>query len=408
MPAGSDLAMRLRARLEEIDQATITRVFAISPPELKDPEYVQGLRTAIRAALEYGITGLEGKAERPPPVPVVLLAQARLAARNGVSLETVLRRYFAGYSLLGDFLIEEADAAGVGRGDELKRLMRISSSLFDHVLAAVSEQYRREARERVSSSRQRREEQVERLLAGELVVPTEFSYDLDGHHVGLNAFGAGSVDFLRELAACLDARFLLVPRVDGTVWGWLGGRRRLDPNEVGALAGRKLPEGIAIALGEPDEGLSGWRLTHRQAKAALTIARSGPVPIVRYAEVALIASTLQDDLLTTSLTRLFLEPIEADRDGGATAFQTLRAYFAAERNAASAASALGVSRQAVNGRLKMVEARIGRSVGGCSAELEIALRVMDLEERRRDQGRLLSKARQASSSIANSKHGSGR
>ena len=30
-----------------------------------------------------------------------MLAQARSAARNGVSLDTVLRRYFAGYSLLG-------------------------------------------------------------------------------------------------------------------------------------------------------------------------------------------------------------------------------------------------------------------------------------------------------------------
>ena len=52
-------------------------------------------------------------ARREAPVPVALLAQARLAARVGVSLDAVLRRYFAGYTLLGDFLIEEARALGL-------------------------------------------------------------------------------------------------------------------------------------------------------------------------------------------------------------------------------------------------------------------------------------------------------
>jgi hypothetical protein len=35
----------------------------------------------------------------------------RLAARKGVRLDTVLRRYLAGYTLFGDFLIEETEAA---------------------------------------------------------------------------------------------------------------------------------------------------------------------------------------------------------------------------------------------------------------------------------------------------------
>jgi hypothetical protein len=42
----------------------------------------------------------------------ILLVQARLAARSDVSLDIVLRRYFAGYSLLGDFLVGEADRLG--------------------------------------------------------------------------------------------------------------------------------------------------------------------------------------------------------------------------------------------------------------------------------------------------------
>jgi len=84
---------------------------------------------------------------------------------------------------------------------------------------------------------------------------------------------------------------------------------------------------------------------------------------------------VQDGLLTESLRTLYLEPLEAGRDHGETLRETLRAYFNAERSAASAAAVLGISRQAVGGRLRMVESRIGRPLGSCIAELEIALRL---------------------------------
>ena len=44
---------------------------------------------------------LEAGERRTPVVPPALLAQARLDARDGVPLDTVLRRYFAGNALFG-------------------------------------------------------------------------------------------------------------------------------------------------------------------------------------------------------------------------------------------------------------------------------------------------------------------
>ena len=96
---------------------------------------------------------------------------------------------------------------------------------------------------------------------------------------------------------------------------------------------------------------------------------------MRYTDVAIISSILQDDLLTDSLHELYLEPLEADRDGGETLRRTLSAYFAAEQSAVSTAAALGVSRQAVSRRLRMVEERLGRPLGTCVMELEIALKM---------------------------------
>ena len=370
-----ELAERLRARRGEIEEALLTRTYAIADPsEIADPEYAQGLRAAVSAALEYAFEGIERGEERVPPVPTVLLAQARLAARNGVPLDTVLRRYFAGYSLLSYFIVEEVGDGDLMRGPELQRQLASQAALFDRLLAAISEEHMRESETLHLSSEQRRTERVERLLAGELVETSGLTYEFGGWHLGLVASGAGAERAIRELAAGTDCRLLLLRREEEMLWAWLGARQRIDPAEPSRSASRPDADSV-LAIGEPGEGLAGWRLTHRQAAAALTIARRGGEATVRYADVALLASVLQDDLLAISLRQLYLAPLEEGRDDGALLRRTLLSYFEHERNAASAAAALGVTRQTVNNRLRMIEEKIGRPIGRCASELEIALRL---------------------------------
>jgi hypothetical protein len=110
----AELAARLRERLPEIQAAVATRVYAISDPhEVADQAYLQGLDAALAAAVEHRLEVLEAGERHAPPVPTELLAQARLDARDGVPLDTVMRRYFAGNALFGDFLVEEAERAEV-------------------------------------------------------------------------------------------------------------------------------------------------------------------------------------------------------------------------------------------------------------------------------------------------------
>jgi DNA-binding PucR family transcriptional regulator len=110
----------------------------------------------------------------------------------------------------------------------------------------------------------------------------------------------------------------------------------------------------------------------------MPIALRSPQVLVRYADVALLASILQDDLLATSLQQLYLAPLGAERDGGQALRETLRAYFAAERNVSSAAAALAVSRQTVINRLRTIEQRFDRPLNKCAAEVEAALSLEDL------------------------------
>jgi len=372
------LGARLRERLPELEAAVGARVYAISDPrEVADPAYVEGLNAALAAAVEYRLAVLEAGERQAPDVPAVLLAQARLDARDGVLLDTVLRRYYAGSTLFGDFVVEEAERAEVP-SSVLRRLLAEQATLGDRLLAAVSEEHAREAANRPSSAAERRRESVKALLAGELVDRSELDYDLDAQHLAMLAKGEGAEELMRGIASTLDRRLLAVQREEEPILAcWLGGRHQLAAEEaVRALAGGT-PPGIFVTVGEPGEGLAGWRFSHFQAKAALPIAERMGKPVVRYAEVALLAALARDDLAETSLRQLYLAPLERARDGGKIARETLRAYFEAERNISSTAAALGVDRATVRNRLRAVEDLLGRPLQGSMPDLEIALQLDD-------------------------------
>jgi hypothetical protein len=378
----ADLGARLRERLPELQGAVATRIYAISDPrEVADPGYLHGLNEAVAAAIEYRLEVLEGGERQAPDVPTVLLAQARLDARDGVPLDTVLRRYFAGNALFGDFLVEEAERAEVASAD-LRPLLAAQATLGDRLIAAVSKEHAREAKNRPRSAAERRRETVKALLAGELVDSSDLGYDLGydlaAHHLALMAKGEGAEELMRDVASALDRRLLAVQREEEPiVAGWLGGMRPLAAEEAIAALAAAAPERVFVTVGEPAEGLTGWRFSHHQAKAALPIAERRGAPVLRYADVAMLASVARDDLLATSLRRLYLEPLGRTRDGGRAARETLRAYFEAERNVSSTAAALGVDRRTVRNRLRAIEELLGRPLTGSLADLEIALRLED-------------------------------
>ena len=378
--ARSTLHKRLGTRREEIEGAALVRVNAIADSsEAADPTYVEGLKGAVTAALDYALGTIDHSGEREPPVPVTLLAQARMAARSGVSLDTVLRRYFTGYSLLGYFLIEEASRDGLMGGAELQSLIGTQASLFDHLVVAVSDEYKREVESRAEGAEQRRAETVRRLLGGEPLDISSFGYRFEAWHLGIVLTGPPTDTFLQGLASKLERGLLLVRPARDTVWAWFGGPDRMDPTRLLAELSSRDAGGYRLTVGEPGEGLTGWRLTHRQAAAAFPLAQRGNHHSLCYADVALLASVLQDDLLVRSLRRFYLEPLEAERDGGQALRETLRAYLETNGSLSSAAAALNVSPRTISNRLRRYEELIGRSLHSGLSDVEIALRLHELD-----------------------------
>jgi hypothetical protein len=223
-----------------------------------------------------------------------------------------------------------------------------------------------------------RAERVETLLAGASLDTSRISYDFEVDHVALIAAGSDAEGSIVDRIAATALPHLIVRSGGGFVWAWLGSRDGFDADALAALATPTIAADVRLTIGEPGHGLGGWRLSHHQARAALAVALRGEDPVVRYADVALLASAVRDDLLAISLRRLYLEPLEVGRDGGEEIRRTLRAYFAADRNVSEAGVALGVTRQAVARRIRLAEEKLGRSLDTCSAELETALRFQAL------------------------------
>jgi hypothetical protein len=382
----ADVVLRLRARRSQLEEAIFTRIRGDGFGHVgeDDAEYAAGLRAAVAAAVELSLKALEQSEEPSREVPTAAVQQARRAARVGVSLDTVLRRYIAGQALLADFIMEEAVSSGFS-GDEASlhhHLRETQTPLLERLTASVIEAYTDEVQRAGRSPEQRRTELVLALLAGKQSAgmdPAELDYNFDAWHLGVIATGGRAADFVRGLTTALGCERLAVSQGARTTWIWFGRRRRFTMAELKRLSLER-PKDVSLTSGEPRRGIEGWRLTHEEAQAALVVALRKPSGLTRCSDVLLEAAVLQNGSLAAALVDTFLVPLDGLGYRGQTARDTLRAYFESRRNVSSTANRLGVVRNTVESRLREIEERIGRPLHTCSAQLEIALRLESLSD----------------------------
>jgi hypothetical protein len=373
----AELVARLRTRSGEIEATILDRVRSLAEAaEDDDPEYRAGLRATVAEAFDYALLGLEHGEDWEGPIPAAAAAQARRAARHGTGLDTVLRRYAAGDRLVGEFIM---DAAGELPSEAMRTVLRSQGSHVDRLMASVSVEYMDELELMRRSPAQRKAERVQRLLDGN--GPTDsaaLGYEFDAWHLGLIVTGPRPDVAVRTLAAGLVRRPLVITRGEEVAWAWLGGSKRLSVVEIERYLGAGVLGDISVAVGEPRHGVEGWRLTHHEARAAQQVMMRRPQRLTRASEVVLLAAVLRDEMLGQSLQETYLAPLDERPDTGAVLRETLRAYFDAGFNAATAAAALQVDRHTVQRRLRKVEKALGRLLHTCHAEIEVALLIEEL------------------------------
>lgn len=241
---------------------------------------------------------------------------------------------------------------------------------------------------------QPRRELVHRLLVETYVSREEvgqLGYELDAWHLGVIATGAKATQALEEVRRNLGCELLLLSH-GWSSWAWFGGARQIQAAELKRALSRSRHRDVALAIGEAGPEVHGWRLTHHQARDAHRVAVYRPQRFTWYADSPLLAAALRDETLAGSLRQKYLVPLQGQKDGGTALRKTLRAYIDADCSASSAESAAGVGRHAVADRVRTAEQLIGQAIRACLPELDVALRMKELEEHRvrRSSGRRLS------------------
>jgi sugar diacid utilization regulator len=380
-----ELGKRLREREPEIALAIFQRVQHLVPDGDRDgdPARVESVHSTIQASVDSSLRRIEQGESSPGRLLPGAWENVRIAARNGSSLSTTLQSYVTGHLVNWEFIVEEAEKLDLDDQERIRLLKHVSmleTGHFNELVGLVSDEYMREAQALSQTREQRRAEVIREILTGGSATSDEIGYYLEGEHIGLVITADRPDEIARRVASALDRRVLTVSRSESSGWAWLGGRTRLDARELIGEASALCSDDVKLACGEPSEGVDGFRVTHRQAQAAYAVAQRVGSRVTRYADVALMAFGLSDELLASAFVKLYLGPLDNEPRRGAKLRDTLKAYFTAGQNAASASAALGVHERTVGYRLRNVEDRLGYSINARHAELEVALRIEELHQ----------------------------
>jgi hypothetical protein len=374
----ADIKHRIERRRGELESDVAVRVATVfDQTEEHFPALTAKLRSAVGRGVDFAIETIDVKDSSRVSSPPVLLMHARIAAQTGIRLETELRAYVAASALISDYLVDSAEESDNLGGVALQAIMRTHAILRDRLLADVSDEHVRARNESRHTGTTHLARQVDSLLAGELVEPAGLPYNFSGAHQAVVVDGLCDVQLLQNLGNHANCRFLGVRRTTRRLWGWFGGAGVRNVETHLREASPPPHSTPIVAIGELAEGLAGWRLSHQQALACLPIGMARRERLVRYADVRVLAAAAQDGLLRTSLDERYMTPLSGN--GGALLRRTLDAYFSANRNVSSTAARLGVTRRAVDYRLKKVEAILRQPLHRISNELELALQLCELD-----------------------------
>lgn len=358
----------LEANREEVEEAIAARLRNNEVGLPLGPEYMIGLTRGAVEAVDMLVESFESGSDWNPKIPPETAIFLRYLAREEVPLDVVLRFFSRSGGVFMEFLL-----ADLKEGDAriaLRYVAAWGTRNLDRLLKAFADEYTDELGRMNGSPAHEKRMQINRVLKGGSEDPELLGYRMDAVHTGLIVIGRARL-VCQRLAETLGCALLLVPDAENTWWAWFGAQREISVAEIGQALPVELGD-LAIAAGEPREGRHGWRLTHEEADAAIPVAQLEGPGVVRYSDVALLATALCDVATGRSLVDRYLKPLNRHRDA-ADLRDTLRVYFETSCNAVSTAAKLGVNRHTVQRRLKRVEEAVGEPSGARQAEFEIAL-----------------------------------
>jgi DNA-binding PucR family transcriptional regulator len=391
-PQAADLVRRVaRGVLDEpadlMDQVQAAVSAAADEPLRSEPVLAAEVAASTRANVLHWAASMERDPGGPVPANLTpeVLGIAREAFRRGIE-QTVYTTYHAGQNVVWAYWMRAAFALSQDPAVLRQVLAAGSTSLaafVDDMVAALSDQLRRERAELARSSHARRFEVVSLVLDSAPITTARASsglgYDLRRRHTAAVLWTDPRRPDQAALAAAAEAlgsvtrarQVLTVIASSSSVWAWLAAAADTGADTITAATAAH--PAVRIATGPAGAGADGFRRSHFDAVATQRLmARRPDLRVARFADVQLAALALQDEQRAREFVARTLGTLAgADRE----LRDTLGVYIREHFSAASAARALYTHRNTVLNRLRRAERLLPLPLAGNGVEVGAALEI---------------------------------
>jgi hypothetical protein len=365
-------------------------------PELRDDKPVLALlSSSVHSNVGTCLQILQHQIELSAVcAPAASLEYARRRAQRGTPLTALLRTYRLGHTCFSDWLLKElarqSDDAGTITAATLS-MSRIVAGYVDQTSEEIVAAYTRERERWLRNRGAARAARIRELLSGERVnvsaTEATLGYRLRQYHVGLVCWAGDAtaavdnVSRLEHAISLVAAKVagvgdpVFLPRDESSAWAWLplGIRDSLD---VAAASTVDPDADIHFAFGDAVKGVTGFRLTHRQALAAQAVAlAAGPPPpqVVTFGEVAPVAMMLGSPDLLRAWVLATLGDLATDDEPHARLRDTLQVFLQSGGSYKATAEQMVLHKNTVQYRIRKAEESLGRPVGENRHDVELAL-----------------------------------
>jgi DNA-binding PucR family transcriptional regulator len=254
------------------------------------------------------------------------------------------------------------------------------AGFVDDMVAALSEQLRRERAELARSSHARRFEVVSLILQSAPITTARASaglgYDLRRRHTAAVIWTDPRRPDQAALAQAAEAlgpatrarQVLTVIASSSSVWAWLAAAA--DTGAPAIAAATAAYPAVRVATGPADAGTDGFRRSHFDAVATQRLMSRRPgLRVARFADVQLVTLAIQDEQRAREFVARTLGTLAgADRELRDTLGVYIREQF-------SAARALYTHRNTVLNRLRRAERLLPLPLAGNGVEVGAALEI---------------------------------
>ncbi|OKH78980.1 PucR family transcriptional regulator [Mycobacterium sp. ST-F2] len=393
--AMAGIGTRLDTRLSDITRS-VTDQLVSDIAELRGEEQLQQiLGDSVAANIDaFFAAARHGISIDLLHAPAAAIEHARRLAQRDISANALVRSYRLGHQAVLKAVLDEVRAADLDPRlalDVFDVLSTISFNYIDRISQEVVEVYQQARESWLENRNSVRITEIRELLSGGDVdidaATVAIRYPLQRTHLAVVLWCDDSEDRLAEMERLVQQFAASIGAVDSplfvsvdraTAWAWVAVPAAVMGEAVTWLGSLVPADGPYVAVGTPQSGVAGFRLSYRQAEDARIVAMASGPQRRRFtafshrgiALAALLGSNV--DALSAWATEV-LGPLACSTDSDQRLRETLQAFLKAGGSNKAAAEELHLHTNSVKYRVQRAIERRGRPIEDDRLDVEVAL-----------------------------------